>query len=137
VSAAAGSTATCQTRAMGWRPLPSDQGPAPVPVGAAVERVLRHLGAPKADTLGQVFGEWEQMVGAQIAAHAEPVEIVAGRLVVRAEDPAWGSQLRWLEQDLVARLNDSLGPGVVTSIEVRVGVASRVPRARPGRIRRR
>jgi predicted nucleic acid-binding Zn ribbon protein len=126
---------------MGWRPLPRDEGPAPVPVGSAVERVLRHLGAPKADTLGRVFGEWATLVGAKIAAHAEPVAIADGRLVVRAQDPAWANQLRWLERDLLARLDVTLGVGVVTSVDVRVGAAAGVPRARsavrPGRTRRR
>jgi predicted nucleic acid-binding Zn ribbon protein len=126
---------------MGWRPLPRDDGAPPVPVGSAVERVLRHLGAPKADTLGRVFGEWATLVGAKIAAHAEPVEITDGRLVVRAQDPAWANQLRWLERDLLARLDVTLGVGVVTAVDVRVGTAAGAPRMRRGvrsdRVRRR
>jgi predicted nucleic acid-binding Zn ribbon protein len=121
---------------MPWRPLPGDDRPGPVPVGSAVERVLRHLGAPSAGALERVFGEWPALVGERVASHAEPVTIADGRLVVRVDDPAWASQLRWLEQDLLARLEASLGTGVVTAIEVRVGPEDRAGRRRPGRARR-
>jgi hypothetical protein len=40
--------------------------------------------------------------------------------VVAVDEPAWATQLRWLEADLLARLNDVLGPGQVARIEVRV-----------------
>jgi predicted nucleic acid-binding Zn ribbon protein len=122
---------------MGWRPLPGDEGRAPVPVGAAVERVLRHLGAPPPDALATVFGQWPQLVGARVAEHAEPVAVRDGTLVVRAQDPAWANQLRWLERELVERLGDALGGGVVTAIEVRVGDERRLARGRGGRPRRR
>jgi predicted nucleic acid-binding Zn ribbon protein len=109
---------------MSWRPLPGD-GPPPIAVGSVVERVLRHLGAPTPDALETVFGRWASLVGDQIAARAEPVGLTAGILTVRAEDPAWANQLRWLERDLLARLDEVLGQGVVTAIEVRVGPAGR------------
>ena len=126
---------------MGWRPLPADDHRPPVHVASSMERVLRHLGAPSVDALETVFGQWPALVGERVAEHAEPVAVENGRLIVRAEDPAWASQLRWLERDLVARVSDALGAGVVTSIEVRVGPASGVanlrPRPRSGRVRRR
>src|SRR5687767_10493668 len=122
---------------MGWRPLPGDDHRPPVHVGMSVERVLRHLGAPTVDALETVFGQWATLVGARVAEHAEPVAVANGRLTVRAEDPAWASQLKWLERDLVDRLALALGPGVVTSIEVRVGAEDRNPRRRVERIRRR
>jgi predicted nucleic acid-binding Zn ribbon protein len=122
---------------MGWRPLPGDDHRPPVHVANSMERVLRHLGAPSVDALETVFGQWATLVGERVAEHADPVAIENGRLTVRAEDPAWANQLRWLERDLVTRLGDALGPGVVTSIDVRVGAANRLPTARTGRVRRR
>jgi predicted nucleic acid-binding Zn ribbon protein len=122
---------------MGWRPLPRDDRDPPAPVGDVVEHLLRHLGAPAPDALDLVFGRWESLVGARIAAQAEPVAISAGTLAVRAADPAWGNQLRWLERDLLARLDEVLGVGVVTAIEVRVGPAGRSPRRRSTRGQRR
>jgi predicted nucleic acid-binding Zn ribbon protein len=114
---------------MGWRPLPSDEHRPPVHVGTSVERVLRHLGAPTSDALETVFGRWATLVGPKIAAHAAPIGVATGRLTVRADDPAWANQLRWLEQELLDRLASALGPGVVTAIDVRVGPADA---GRPG-----
>jgi hypothetical protein len=39
---------------------------------------------------------------------------------VAVDDPAWATQLRWLEADLVTRLGEVLGEGEVARIEVRV-----------------
>jgi predicted nucleic acid-binding Zn ribbon protein len=41
-------------------------------------------------------------------------------LVVGVDDPAWATQLRFLESELLERLAAEFGPGEVTSIEVRV-----------------
>jgi predicted nucleic acid-binding Zn ribbon protein len=117
---------------MGWRPLPGDDHAPPARVGDVVGRVLRHLGAPSATSLETVFGQWPALVGDRIAANAEPVAIQRGTLTVRVSDAAWGNQLRWLERDLVAQLERSLGPDVVRAIEVRVGPPGG-GRERPGR----
>jgi len=123
---------------MGWRPLPGDDHSPPTPVGDVVGRVLRHLGAPSATSLETVFGEWPALVGARIAAHAEPIGIQRGTLTVRVADAAWANQLRWLERDLLVQLERSLGPDVVRAIEVRVGPpgGDRGGSGRNGRARR-
>jgi predicted nucleic acid-binding Zn ribbon protein len=41
-------------------------------------------------------------------------------LVVAVSDPAWATQLRFLERDLVERLRTELGTDAVNEIEVRV-----------------
>jgi len=43
-----------------------------------------------------------------------------GVLVVVVDDPAWATQLRWLESDLLARLATIAGEGTITQIQVRV-----------------
>jgi len=53
---------------------------------------------------------------------------IGGYFVLEADDPAVVSHVRWLEQDLVARLGELLGPGRVTAVEVRVARPGRRPR---------
>ncbi|HEX7095221.1 MAG TPA: DciA family protein, partial [Acidimicrobiales bacterium] len=60
-----------------------------------------------------------------------------GVLTVRAGDPAWANQLQWLERDLLRRLEDALGPGVIRSIVVRTGTVSSRPNTRRQPRRRR
>ncbi|MEZ5236364.1 MAG: DciA family protein [Acidimicrobiia bacterium] len=81
----------------------------PEPVGAALERLVRHLGwGPRTATVG-VIADWERVVGPDIAAHARAVSSDGTTLVVAVDDPAWATQLRWLEADLLARLAAETG----------------------------
>lgn len=69
--------------------------------------------------LGGVFGRWEQAVGAQVAAHVQPVKLDGTLLVVSVDDPAWATQLRFLEATLRERLLEVAG-AQIERIEVRV-----------------
>jgi predicted nucleic acid-binding Zn ribbon protein len=86
----------------------------------SVDDVVRSLRGTGARTLAGVFGRWEEAVGPQIAAHARPASLTDGRLVVDVDHPTWATQLRFLEQDLLARLRDVAGADEVSSIELRV-----------------
>lgn len=65
-----------------------------------------------------VFGRWTEIVGAEVAQHCAPTAYADGRLVVRTDSTAWATQLRLLAPTLVRRLNEELGHGTVTVIEV-------------------
>jgi predicted nucleic acid-binding Zn ribbon protein len=75
---------------------------------------------PRASTLSRVFASWPELVGEAVAAHARPRSLRAGTLVVAVDEPAWATQLRWLEADLVGRLTEVLGEGQIDRIDVRV-----------------
>jgi predicted nucleic acid-binding Zn ribbon protein len=65
-----------------------------------------------------VFGRWAELVGEEVAAHCTPETFADGRLVVRAGSTAWATQLKLLAPTVVRRLNEELGHGTVTLIEV-------------------
>jgi predicted nucleic acid-binding Zn ribbon protein len=65
-----------------------------------------------------VFGRWAEIVGAEVAQHCTPESFDEGRLVVRTDSTAWATQLRLLAPTVVRRLNEELGHGTVTVIEV-------------------
>ena len=84
-------------------------GSPPEPVGATLERLVRHLGwGPRTQAVG-VIADWERLVGPAIAAHAAAVASDGTTLVVAVDDPAWATQLRWLEADLLGRLEREAG----------------------------
>lgn len=113
--------ARCQTAEVPWRPLPRAQSDPPVPVARPLGRVLRHLGVPSTDALPTLGERWAAAVGPSLAQHSEPVTLRHGRLVVRVGDPAWASQLRWMEPQVVAALREAPGFEDLRSLEVRVG----------------
>jgi predicted nucleic acid-binding Zn ribbon protein len=89
-------------------------------VGESLDRVAASLGVPLASTLSTVFASWPDMVGESVAQHSRPRSLRDGTLVVAVDEPAWATQLRWLEADLLTRLREVLGPDQVARIEVRV-----------------
>jgi predicted nucleic acid-binding Zn ribbon protein len=104
-----------------WDPLPTnDGGQEPSPVTAGLDRLVKGLGGPSADTVRGVFGRWPELVGEQIAAHTRPLSMRDGALHVAVDDPAWAPQLRFLEADIVRRVGEVLGSSDITRIEVRV-----------------
>ncbi|HEX2023115.1 MAG TPA: DUF721 domain-containing protein [Acidimicrobiales bacterium] len=106
---------------MSWRPLPGPAGGRePRPVGESLGRIARHLGAPPPAALAELFDGWDELVGPAVAAHARPVRLARGTLVVVVDQPAWAAQLGWLEADLLRRFEERLGGGVVRAVTVRV-----------------
>jgi predicted nucleic acid-binding Zn ribbon protein len=67
-----------------------------------------------------VFGRWEVIVGPDVAQHAKPVSFDRedGRLAVQTDSTAWATQMRLLAATVVRRLNEELGDGTVTVIDV-------------------
>ncbi len=57
-----------------------------------------------ASQMGDVFGRWAEAVGEALAAHITPVKLDGTKLVVEVDDPAWATQLRFLEATLKQRL---------------------------------
>lgn len=67
---------------------------------------------------GTVFAQWAEVVGEQIAEHAEPTALRDGVLSVTAESTAWATQLRMVQSQLLAKIAAAVGDGVVTSLKI-------------------
>lgn len=90
----------------------------PVTLGDQLDRLLRDRDWKVDVAAGSVMSRWADIVGEEIAGHAAPVSFEQGVLTVRAESTAWATQLRWLEATLLARMDDAVGAGVVTTLRV-------------------
>ena len=82
--------------------------------------MVRSLRGTGARSLAGVFGRWDEAVGAQVAAHARPVSLIDGCLLVDVDHPTWATQLRFLESELLERLREVAGVDEVDRIELRV-----------------
>ena len=80
---------------------------------------LDALGADSTTAITGVFGEWPKIVGEQVAQHVTPIKLERGRLIVEIDDPSWATQMRFLEPQLVEKLNAAT-TSTITAIEVRV-----------------
>ena len=73
----------------------------PRPVGDALRRVRRDLGAPEPGAFEQLRAVWAELVGAALGDHSRPLGVRDGTLRVAVDDPAWGSQFRYLNDTLL------------------------------------
>ncbi|MCK9825157.1 DciA family protein [Nocardioides cavernae] len=102
------------TTSSGARPDDRD----PQPLGSAMGRLIAQHGWELDLKVQGVFGRWAELVGDEVAAHCTPESFADGRLVVRTDSTAWATQLKLLTPTVVRRLNEELGHGTVTVIEV-------------------
>jgi predicted nucleic acid-binding Zn ribbon protein len=92
-----------------WRPLDEDRGPRRI--GDALDGVV-----PGARAFTTLLDRWPELVGDGIAARFRPVGLHDGTLVVATDDGAAIASVRWLEQDLLARLQEAVGAATVTAL---------------------
>jgi len=96
----------------------NDQGP--VPLRRILERLLEGMGSPRIDDTKMIIDQWSEIVGPRLAERIEAVAVRGSELLVAVNDPAWASQVTWLETQLLERIESIVGPGRITSVRVRV-----------------
>lgn len=87
-------------------------------LGNAMERLVAHRGWELDLKVQGVFARWAELVGEEIGAHSTPESFADAKLTVRTDSTAWATQLKLLAPSVVRRLNEELGDGTVTFIEV-------------------
>jgi predicted nucleic acid-binding Zn ribbon protein len=108
---------------------PGRRGEDPRPLRDSLAEVSADLGFPQPDALAFLIQEWENLVGADVAPHCRLTSLRDGVLRVTVDTAPRGTQLRYMERELVDRAQGLLGPGAVRELRVRVGT----PGTRRGR----
>lgn len=105
-------------RATGAHPDERD----PQLLDATIGRLIGEQGWGTDVRVHAVFSRWHVLVGREVAQHCLPESFApvdgGGRLVVRTDSTAWATQMKLLAPTVVRRLNEELGDGTVTVIEV-------------------
>ena len=86
--------------------------------GAILGRLVKTRGWQRPAAEARVFGSWEVVVGADLAAHCRPVRLEGGELTVEAESTAWATQLRMLSGKLLAQIARAVGHNVVIRLNI-------------------
>ena len=69
---------------------------------------------------GNLFTDWEKVVGEDIAQHATPITLLEGKLTIQTSSTAWATQLRLISSDLLKTLRQS-APGALVEELVVIG----------------
>jgi predicted nucleic acid-binding Zn ribbon protein len=96
---------------------PDDRDPAAL--GDAVQNLISEREWTRTLIAAGLLPRWEQIVGADIAAHCRPERLRAGELTCVAESTAWATQLRLMSAQLLAKIAAEVGPDIVSRLSVR------------------
>lgn len=108
-------------RTAGRRRTWSGSGPDsrdPQPLGRLTGRLAKERGWESQIGQGTVLGMWNQIVGPDIAAHAQPTTLTDNVLHIQAESTAWATQLRYMQSTILAKIAKAVGDGMVTSLRI-------------------
>jgi len=108
----------------------------PQSLDVAVDRLVGEHGWGQDLAVHGVVARWDQIVGAELAAHVRPERYATGELTVRADSTAWATQVKLLAPNLVRRLNEEIGDEMVSRVVVLGPHAPswrKGPRSVPGR----
>ena len=103
-----------EAQSSGARPDDRD----PQTLDATIGRLVAEHGWSTDVAVHGVFSRWDTIVGREVAEHCHPERFADSRLTVRADSTAWATQVRLLAPTVVRRLNEELGDGTVTAIDV-------------------
>ena len=77
-----------------------------IPAGELLEKLLHSFGLDKRLQQYSALVIWDEVVGAQIAAHARPHKLRGAVLEVCVDQPAWMQQLQLMKPQLLQKLNE-------------------------------
>ncbi len=91
-----------------------------VTIGQVVEGLLEEDLFSRGMPVARLASAWPELVGERLAKATQPVSLEGGVLTVRASDGPWGSQARYLAEEIRKRADEALGGDAVSRIRITV-----------------
>lgn len=95
----------------------------PIPIGEIVDGLLKEDVFARGLPIATLMQRWPELVGERLAEATTPVLLEGGVLTVRAADGPWGSQARYLVDEIQRRADEALGGGQVRAVRIVVSGA--------------
>jgi hypothetical protein len=90
----------------------------PVPIGEIVDGLMEEDVLRRGMPVARLARAWPELVGERLARATQPVSLEGGVLTIRASDGPWGSQARYLVEQIRERADQALGGGAVTTVRI-------------------
>jgi Dna[CI] antecedent, DciA len=103
------------------------------PLGQALSRWTPVRRGRIDDPVSALAAAWPEIVGADIARNSQPIRIDRGTLWIVTASGAWGQQLTFLTDRLLAAIRERTPQTIVERLRFRVGKIAAVRRAPKGR----
>ena len=85
---------------------PFERGRDPISALQGVDGLLNKFDWSEKLAKAELFVNWQLVVGDDSAKNSKPEEIQNGLLVVRCRSTAWATQLRLMQDQIIAKIND-------------------------------
>ena len=67
---------------------------------------------------GNLFTDWDSLVGPEIASHATPLTLVDGRLTIQTTSTAWATQLNLISHQLLQTITTQAAGALVEELKI-------------------
>jgi predicted nucleic acid-binding Zn ribbon protein len=101
------------------------------PLSRLLEGVLVNLGLRSRFREHLALLAWPQIAGPVIGSRTRAEAVRDGVLIVAADTSAWAQELQMRRHELLARIAQQVGPGLIRDLHFRAGGAARGRRSRP------
>jgi predicted nucleic acid-binding Zn ribbon protein len=91
------------------------------PIGTVIEDLLRQHRPATTKSMLDLWDVWQDAVGPDVSANTRPAAINGNVLLVNVSNSAWMHQLRFLEGELIQRLNLAIGKNSLTQLKFKIG----------------
>jgi predicted nucleic acid-binding Zn ribbon protein len=92
----------------------------PQQIGSVLDELIISRDWKQGLAEGNIFSDWEKVVGSEISSHSTPISLVDGRLTIQTSSTAWATQLNIISTDLLKTISNS-APGALVEALVFIG----------------
>ena len=92
----------------------------PQQIGSVLDELVQLRDWRQGLAEGNIFIDWEKIVGADIAIHSTPISLVDGQLTIQTSSTAWATQLNLISADLLKTISGS-APGALVDKLIFIG----------------
>jgi predicted nucleic acid-binding Zn ribbon protein len=90
-------------------------------IGQILKTVLASSRKSPDAQLVQIWQLWDEVVGQVVAENAQPEAFKGSLLLVRVGSSPWAQQLRFMQREIITKVNQALGKELVKEIRFKVG----------------
>jgi predicted nucleic acid-binding Zn ribbon protein len=88
----------------------------PTLIGEVFDHLVTHRQWESGLAEGNLFVQWEKIVGSDIATHTTPISIYDGTLLIQCSSTAWATQLHAVHDQLLSTITSSAPGALVESL---------------------
>jgi predicted nucleic acid-binding Zn ribbon protein len=86
-------------------------------IKSALENVLKEYNIKEDVDVYKIFHLWGTIVGDKTARHTKPARVGNNTLFVEVDDPLWLTQLRYMRDDIMDKIDFAVKKGVLKDIK--------------------